>query len=88
MANQIMKPLQTDTIIQSFEQVAELFEYFLFPFDKEVSMSELAQHYVVATLMKNIHTCVYGTSKTSRFFSLEPPTLINYIKSISPNCGL
>jgi hypothetical protein len=38
----------------------------------------VAVFYVVAALLANCHTCLYG-SETSSFFKIAPPTLEEYL---------
>ena len=41
--------------------------------------SAVGKMYVVCALVRNAHTCLYG-SVTSPFFDLDPPILTNYFQ--------
>jgi hypothetical protein len=64
-------------------EFGELFEQFAFvDFKKnqKIFLQPLAKYIVVATILKNCKTCMYG-SQTSQYFNCAPPTLENYVQN-------
>jgi hypothetical protein len=66
-----------------FGRVAGLFAYLKYKPGQKLQLSRVGMFYVVATLMKNIHTCVNRRNETSEYFGIDPPFLTDYIREIS-----
>jgi hypothetical protein len=62
-----------------FGQVLSLFPYTDSPGFKRVGSTATGQHYINATFMTNVITCLNGNI-TSSFFRLSPPTLMEYLR--------
>jgi hypothetical protein len=63
----------------SIGKTINLFAFLDFKKNQKLLLQPVGKYYVVATLLCNFHTCVYG-SQTGRYFQLAPPTLANYIQ--------
>ena len=42
-----------------------------------IGLSQVGKMYIVAAVLRNASTCLYG-NETSQFFELDPPTLQEY----------
>lgn len=62
----------------TFGKVSTLFAFVDFKKNLKINLQPVAEYYLVATFLTNCHTCFYG-SQTSSFFSLEPPTIEEYL---------
>ena len=65
-----------------FGQVLALFPYTDSPGFKRMGGTATGQHYINATFMTNVFTCLNGNI-TSSFFNLSPPTLLEYILHVA-----
>lgn len=62
-----------------FGEVVRLWSSLDFKPSQRIFSSAIGKHYRVATLLTNIHICLYG-SQTSIFFNCHPPSLDEYLK--------
>ena len=63
-----------------FGKVTQNFAYLDFKRNMKVLLQPIAKYYLVATILTNCHTCLYG-SQTSSFFDLHPPALETYLSN-------
>ena len=61
-----------------FGKILQIFAFLDFRKNLKVLLSPIAKFYLVAGLLSNCHTCLYG-SQTSRYFDLDPPQLEFYL---------
>ena len=61
-----------------FGDVVRTFKCLDFRQNLKIGLSSVGKMYVVAALMENAFTCLYG-NLTSKYFNLPPPTLQNYL---------
>ena len=61
----------------TFGKVCQYFSYIDFKRNQKVLLQPVAKYYLVASLLTNCHTCLYG-SLTSTFFDMDRPTLATY----------
>jgi nuclease HARBI1 len=61
-----------------FGKIVSLFAFVDFKKNQKIFLQPIGRMYVVAALLTNCHTCIYG-SQTSMFFNCPPPTLENYL---------
>ena len=59
-------------------KIVNYFSYLDFKRSNKVLLQPVGKYYLVAALLTNCHTCLYG-SQTSTFFSLDPPSLETYL---------
>ena len=64
----------------TFGKVCQYFSYIDFKRNNKVLLQPIAKYYLVASLLTNCHTCLYG-SLTSTFFDMDPPTLESYLSN-------
>ena len=64
----------------TFGKVCQYFSYIDFKRNQKVLLQPVAKYYLVASLLTNCHTCLYG-SLTSTFFDMDPPTLATYLSN-------
>jgi nuclease HARBI1 len=50
----------------------------------KLQMSQVGKYYIVATLLTNMHTCLYG-SQASIYFGVKPPSLGEYMNAPNLN---
>ena len=62
----------------TFGKIVTYFSYLDFKRSNKVLLQPVGKYYLVAALLMNCHTCLYG-SLTSRFFKLDPPCLERYL---------
>ena len=62
----------------TFGKVVSIFSYLDFKRSNKVLLQPIGKYYLVAALLTNCHTCLYG-SQTSIFFGLHPPSLETYL---------
>lgn len=55
-----------------------LFAFVDYKKNQKLHLQPVGKYYVVATLLCNFHTCLYG-SEVSEYFNIAPPTLANYV---------
>ena len=61
-----------------FGKIVSLFAFVDFKKNQKLHLQPVGVYFLVATILSNCHTCLYG-SETGNFFELEPPTLENYL---------
>ena len=64
----------------TFGKICQYFSYIDFKRSNKVLLQPVAKYYLVASLLTDCHTCLYGSSTTT-FFDLEPPTLETYLSN-------
>jgi len=62
----------------AFGKVLQYFAFMDYKKNQKVFLQPIGRMYVVAALLANCHTCVYG-SQTSIYFNCAPPTLETYL---------
>ncbi|XP_072173898.1 uncharacterized protein [Diadema setosum] len=60
-----------------FGDIVNNFKFTDFKKNQKIGLSAIGKMYLVSGLLTNAHTCLYGNI-TSRFFGLDPPTLMQY----------
>ncbi|XP_070536586.1 uncharacterized protein [Ptychodera flava] len=63
-----------------FAKIITLFAFLDFKKNQKLYLQPVAMYFLVATILTNCHTCLYG-SETSTFFDLQPPTLEMYLSN-------
>ena len=63
-----------------FGKICRLFAFLDFKKNLKILLQPIGKYFLVATLLTNCHTCLYG-SQTGKFFELDPPTLENYLSN-------
>lgn len=61
-----------------FGKICQNFAYLDFKKNLKVLLQPVGKYYLVASILINCHTCLYG-SQTSTFFDLDPPSLETYL---------
>ena len=61
-----------------FGKIVNYFAFLDFKKNLKLLLQPVGKHYLVAALLTNCHTCLYG-SLASDFFNCEPPTLDHYL---------
>lgn len=65
----------------SFGKICQYFAYLDFKKHLKILMQPVAKYYLVASVLINCHTCLYG-SLTGSYFGLHPPTLETYLSNV------
>lgn len=65
----------------TFGKVITNFAYLDFKRGNKLLLQPIGKCYMVAALLTNCHTCLYG-SQTSTFFGMDPPSLEQYLSNI------
>lgn len=60
-----------------FGDIVEYFAFLDFKKDLKVGLSAIGKMYIVCALLRNAHSCYYG-STTSTYFGLDPPSVADY----------
>lgn len=60
-----------------FGDILQYFTFLDFKRDLKVGLSAVGKMYIICALLRNAHSCLYG-SNTSSFFGVEPPSLQGY----------
>lgn len=60
-----------------FGDVVNYFKFMDFKKNLKIGLSQVGKMYIVAAVLRNALTCLYG-NETSQFFELDPPTLQEY----------
>ena len=55
-----------------FSKICQLFAFLDFKKNLKILLQPIGKYYLVAAVLANCHTCLYG-SQTSTFFGLDPP---------------
>lgn len=63
----------------SFGKLVQQFAFLDFKKNQKLYLQPVGKYYIVATLLTNAHTCLYGCS-TSTFFDVESPSLLEYFQ--------
>lgn len=61
-----------------FGDVLNDFKFLDFKSNLKLGLSAVGKHYIVAALLRNTLTCLYGNN-TSTFFQVDPPTVQDYL---------
>lgn len=64
----------------AFGKITKLFAFLDFKQNLKLFLQPIAKYYLVASILVNCHTCLYG-SQTSTFFGLDPPSLETYLSN-------
>lgn len=62
----------------AFGKITQYFAYLDFKKNNKILLQPVGKYYLVATILTNCHTCLYG-SQTSTFFNVSPPELETYL---------
>ena len=62
-----------------FGDIVNYFEFMDFKKNLKVGLSQVGKMYIVAAVLRNALTCLYG-NETSQFFEVDPPTLQEYFE--------
>ena len=65
----------------TFGKITQYFTYVDLKRNNKVLLQPVGKYYIVAALLTNCHTCVYGSLTTS-FFNVAPPSLESYLSNI------
>ena len=60
-----------------FGDILEYFSFLDFKRKLKVGLSAVGKMYIMCALLRNAHSCTYG-STTSTFFGVDPPSLEQY----------
>ena len=63
-----------------FGKICQLFAFLDFKKNLKILLQPIGKYYLVAVVLANCHTCLYG-SQTSTFFGLDPPVLEDYLSN-------
>ena len=63
-----------------FGKICQLFAFLDFKKNLNILLQPIGKYYLVAAVLANCHTCLYG-SQTSTFFGLDPPELEDYLSN-------
>ena len=66
-----------------FGKICQNFAYLDFKKNLKILLQPVGKYYLVAFILINCHTCLYG-SQTTTYFSLEPPPLETYLSNLWP----
>lgn len=64
----------------AFGKVCQYFSFLDFKKNNKVLLQPIGKYYLVASLLANCHTCLYG-ALTGTFFDLQPPSLEVYLSN-------
>jgi hypothetical protein len=62
----------------TFGNIVMLYKFVDFAKGQKLMESPLAKHYIVAVLLANCHTCIYG-DQHNEYFDCDPPSLDDYL---------
>ena len=63
-----------------FGKICQNFAYLDFKKNLKILLQPVGKYYLVACILINCHTCLYG-SQTTTYFNLEPPSLETYLSN-------
>jgi len=63
-----------------FGKICQLFGFLDFKKNLKILLQPIGKYYLVAAVLANGHTCLYG-SQTRTFFGLDPPELDDYLSN-------
>lgn len=75
--NNSMKVIRA-SVEWGFQKIISLFAFLDFKKNQKLLLQELENMYMVAVILTNCHTTLYG-SQTSHYFNLVPPLLEQYV---------
>ena len=64
----------------TFGKIVTYFSYLDFKKSNKVLLQPVGKYYLVAAILTNCHTCLYG-SQTSTYFNVDPPCLETYLSN-------
>ena len=64
-------------------KVSQLFKYLRVKEMHQPNLSALSPRFMVAVLLTNCHSCLYG-SQTSTYFDCPPPAVEEYLATLHP----
>jgi nuclease HARBI1 len=76
-SNAAMSTLRT-SVEWSFGKVSTLFAFVDFKKNAKLQLQPVGKYYLVATVLANCHTCLYG-SQVNTFFNSQPPPIDEYL---------
>jgi hypothetical protein len=79
MFNTQMSKVRT-SVEWGFGKICQNFAYLDFKKNLKVLLQPVGKYYLVASILVNCHTCLYG-SQTSTYFNLDPPSLETYLSN-------
>jgi hypothetical protein len=69
-----------ESVEWGFGKIIQNFAFLDFKKNLKILMQPVAKYYLVATILTNCHTCLYG-SLTGSYFELDPPDLETYFSN-------
>ena len=63
-----------------FGKICQLFAFLDFKKNLKLLLRPISKYYLVAVILVNCHTCLYG-SQTAAYFDLDPPMLETYLSN-------
>lgn len=63
-----------------FSKILQYFAFLDFKKNQKVLLQPIGKYFLVASVLINCHTCLYG-SLTSTYFGVEPPSLETYLSN-------
>lgn len=69
-----------ESVEWGFGKIIQNFAFLDFKKNLKILMQPVAKYYLVATILTNCHTCLYG-SLTGSYFELDPPDLETYLSN-------
>ena len=77
--NREMSKVRT-SVEWGFGKICQNFAFLDFKKNLKVLLQPIGKYYLVASVLTNCHTCLYG-SLTSTYFDLDPPSLETYLSN-------
>lgn len=77
--NEAMSAVRT-SVEWGYGKIIKYFAFLDFSKNLKVLLQPVGKLYIVAALLANCHTCLFG-SQTGQFFDLEPPELETYLNN-------
>jgi hypothetical protein len=75
--NQQMSSVR-ESVEWQFMKILQNFAFLDFKKNLKLFLQPVAKYYIVAALLTNCHTCLYG-SVTGQYFGMNPPSLVEYL---------
>ena len=66
------------SVAWGFGKICQYFSFLDFKKNLKILLQPVGKYYIVASILVNCHTCLYG-SVTTNYFGIEPPRLENYL---------
>jgi hypothetical protein len=76
--NELMSGLR-ESVEWQFNKTVEYFAFIDFHKNQKIFLQPVGKYYIVATILANCHTCLFG-SITSSYFGCMPPTIEYYLE--------